>query len=1422
MPVNNCTTSPMHVPMPLYIAFNLQAGDWIGSASDDGTALACSVHTDDTIHYPHHRPVKAIRLAPDFGRNRERPVITGGIGGKFRMLKRGWLLGNITEKLIHEGEGPIRACAWLSSQSGSGAPTTSSASASTGASGLAAGTLVAWANDAGVKVYDHERDERICFVEAPPDTPHPDICPPRLVWENERSLLIAWGDCVRVVTLRDRRVPIPKDQYDGAVAAPGAEAARALANLANAVTATLVAEVAGGNGSAGDEGPQQQQQQDVVYIRRRYADITCRMSFDAYICGIAPYGEDLALLCYEPGANAGDAPIIDLRIVPREGGSSSSTGGHAHDQPKPAPTSSSSSAPQTSSVTNPAPLCRDVLSLRGLEASHGPADFSLSCDHDSLVGSDGLPLLFVSSPRDIVCAQPRGVGDHVEWEAARGNLAEAVAVALAYPSAVPAARVVDLIGLYIRGLLAEGKSVQAAAACTRLLRDDDVHAWEGWAQHFLEACDTTGKDAIVDVLPLPHGIEWTRPGLLQQQQPVPPSPLEAEAALLQQQQKQQAADASTSASATAAPPPPRPRVRLSAPVYEACMRHLLSSHPQSFLSAVRGWALHGHWIDRQRQQQLDMEPNSAAATDTSIDGGEGSAAVSKPKRRFGRFGFGSGGKSSRGIGGILNPQALVDKAVALAKEQAKTIAETVVDTAVAGGSLLSQLPGKMMVNGGAANAANSMIDIFSEDPSENGDGAIAGPQMADVTDVAPTKAAVEPLFRVEVALQMVQEAIQGVQAQERERIRLSNQMSYGMGTNNSAGSSIGQQNIEFQILAAVDPCLWDALAELFVLDGQPDKALRVYLDLAQPQIQAQAARAAEQLRLNPTLPGSSALTAASSSAGGSSSGSSDSYGAHVFSLITEHRLYQLVTDRVTILALMELNLQQALQLFSTHMDIFPPPQVMDACRNRPELQHAYLHRLFTHKRKEYDISMYDVYHELQLTLYARFDLPGLLPFLQGCGHYPLEAARQLCMEGGWRGNGEGEGSGTSGRRDASQASGTGKSSGSKQPGGAAGPSSSQQQPAPLYRELVYVLGRMGNVREAVAILLEQLRDVPGAVTFVAGFEDDGLWTELVARALKSNSGEVVGQLLASLPNTPLNPLKVIPLIPNNMRIPHLQSRLLAILRDRKLARDLIETCGGMVQRDMFGLVSRLATAQRQGLWINTEADKCALCTQALTDPAPAKKRGGGSGSGNERGRSRTRSGADDADGGDDGDDDDSEHGHRRRHAHHVDPAVLLFRCRHMYHDTCLKEYLAHQRERERERSNSGSIFGVQQNRRRSSVGAVPSGAGAGKAAGAGGQGAALSGGWGAGLFRSIAGSPVQPRKSSSRGVSFAEDKDEKGGKDSGKKKGKGRARSSSSGRHGDAGDDQDRGSEGGHSDHGHHPAIDPATARCPLCSKGQR
>ncbi|XP_023604915.1 vacuolar protein sorting-associated protein 41 homolog, partial [Myotis lucifugus] len=103
----------------------------------------------------------------------------------------------------------------------------------------------------------------------------------------------------------------------------------------------------------------------------------------------------------------------------------------------------------------------------------------------------------------------------------------------------------------------------------------------------------------------------------------------------------------------------------------------------------------------------------------------------------------------------------------------------------------------------------------------------------------------------------------------------------------------------------------------------------------------------------------------------------------VFQLIHKHNLFNSIKDKIVLL--MDFDSEKAVDMLLDNEDKISIKKVVEELEDRPELQHVYLHKLF--KRDHHKGQRY---HEKQISLYAEYDRPNLLPFLRDSTHCPLE------------------------------------------------------------------------------------------------------------------------------------------------------------------------------------------------------------------------------------------------------------------------------------------------------------------------------------------------------------------------------------------------------------------------------------------------
>eukprot|EP00003_Mantamonas_plastica_P008957 TRINITY_DN1809_c0_g2_i1.p1 TRINITY_DN1809_c0_g2~~TRINITY_DN1809_c0_g2_i1.p1 ORF type:complete len:753 (+),score=264.63 TRINITY_DN1809_c0_g2_i1:263-2521(+) len=187
------------------------------------------------------RPVKCVALDPEFSAKNTRQFATGGLEEKLIINTKGWFSSK--NNVLHKDEGPIYCVKWR-------------------------GSLIAWANSLGVKIFDLHTNQRITYIDRPPKSPRADMYPCNLCWESDNILLIGWADSVKVAQIKEK----PKHEQTS--------------NMPS-----------------------------------RYVEIVALFQTDYYVAGIAPYGNNLVILAYneEVDEKTGKTTVLppDLRIVDR-------------------------------------------------------------------------------------------------------------------------------------------------------------------------------------------------------------------------------------------------------------------------------------------------------------------------------------------------------------------------------------------------------------------------------------------------------------------------------------------------------------------------------------------------------------------------------------------------------------------------------------------------------------------------------------------------------------------------------------------------------------------------------------------------------------------------------------------------------------------------------------------------------------------------------------------------------------------------------------------------------------------------------------------------------------------------------------------------------------------------------------------------
>ncbi|ESO87990.1 hypothetical protein LOTGIDRAFT_126722, partial [Lottia gigantea] len=260
----------------------------------------------------------------------------------------------------------------------------------------------------------------------------------------------------------------------------------------------------------------------------------------------------------------------------------------------------------------------------------------------------------------------------------------------------------------------------------------------------------------------------------------------------------------------------------------------------------------------------------------------------------------------------------------------------------------------------------------------------------------------------------------------------------------------------------------------------------------------------------------------------------------VFQLIKKHNLFDSINDKIV--QLMHFDQDQAVKMLLDNMDKIPVEKVVHQLDLTPRHLHAYLDQLI-----QKDNQASQPYHGRMVKLYAEFDQPKLLSFLRTSQSYPLQMAMDECQT-----------------RD-------------------------------LVKEQVFLLGRMGNTKQALQLIMERVQDVNHAIEFCKEQMDEELWEDLLDYSM--SKPHFMTALLQNV-GSHIDPIKVITRIKKGIEIPELRDSLVKILQDYNLQISLREGCKKILVADSFNLMERLINTQKKGVFVE-ESTVCPICHQSL-------------------------------------------------------------------------------------------------------------------------------------------------------------------------------------------------------------------------------
>ncbi|VVT46441.1 uncharacterized protein SAPINGB_P001215 [Magnusiomyces paraingens] len=173
--------------------------------------------------------------------------------------------------------------------------------------------------------------------------------------------------------------------------------------------------------------------------------------------------------------------------------------------------------------------------------------------------------------------------------------------------------------------------------------------------------------------------------------------------------------------------------------------------------------------------------------------------------------------------------------------------------------------------------------------------------------------------------------------------------------------------------------------------------------------------------------------------------------------------------------------------------------------------------------------------DLQVSLYAEFDRPKLMNFLKKHNNYNLEKASSVCEKRGY------------------------------------------------IPELVYILGKIGQNKQALKLVIEKLKDPEQAIDFAKAQKDPELWDDLIDYCLERP--EFIRVLLKRASGS-VDPIKVLNKIPSDMKIPGIRDSIMHIFSEYELVLSLNKGILEIVQKEAQDKAKTLFSLRTSGVSVD--------------------------------------------------------------------------------------------------------------------------------------------------------------------------------------------------------------------------------------------
>jgi hypothetical protein len=135
-------------------------------------------------------------------------------------------------------------------------------------------------------------------------------------------------------------------------------------------------------------------------------------------------------------------------------------------------------------------------------------------------------------------------------------------------------------------------------------------------------------------------------------------------------------------------------------------------------------------------------------------------------------------------------------------------------------------------------------------------------------------------------------------------------------------------------------------------------------------------------------------------------------------------------------------------------------------------------------------------------------------------------------------------------------------------------------------ELVYLLSKTGQTKKALFLIIDELKDVVQAISFVKEQKDDDLWEDLLEYSM--SRPKFISGLLAEV-GTAINPIALVKRIPSGLEIEGLKDGLKKMIREYDLQDSISTGVAKVLQGEVAVGMERLRKGRRKGVKFDIKA-----------------------------------------------------------------------------------------------------------------------------------------------------------------------------------------------------------------------------------------